>query len=124
DRLIRVNEHRRAALAGEARDAFDVQAAAVPEADVRRGYERRSLVDRVGEALQRDRPVALGGNVDDPDAASLLRVPDLADRRKLEVADDDGVASLVEAQPAGERAHARGDRRPGRALVPPRGHRS
>ena len=93
DRLVRVDQDERAALVREPRDRLDVVAAAVAEADVRDRDERRLLVDRLLEALERDRPVRLGGHVLDPHAAPLLRVPDLADRRELEVADDDLVAA-------------------------------
>src|SRR4249919_2842818 len=107
----------RTSTGSEPRDRLDVLAAAVAEAHVRDRDERRLLVDRLLEALERDRPVRLGGNVLDAHAAPLLRVPDLADRGELEVADDDLVALAVEAQAARERAYAGRDRRRHRDLV-------
>ena len=91
---------------------------------MRDGDQRRALVDRGLEALERDRPVRLGGHVDYADAAALLGVRDLTDRRKLEVADDDRVAALAEAQAAEQRADAGGDRSRHRDLVLVRVHQA
>ena len=51
-----------------------------------------SLVDRLVEPLERDLR-AVGGHDVHLGAAQLLRVPDLADRRELEVADHDLAAA-------------------------------
>ena len=72
-------------------DARDVEPPAVAEAHVRDGDQGGALVDRRLEALERDRAVRLRRDVHHADAASLLGVGDLADRRELEVADDDRV---------------------------------
>ncbi len=117
DRLVGVDEHRRARLVRDAADALDVEPAAVPEADVRDRHQRRPLVDCRLEALQRDRPVRFRRHVHDPHAAPLLRVRDLADSRELEVADHDRVAPVAEAEAADEPAHTRGDRGRDRDLV-------
>ena len=65
--------------------SLDVDARAVPVADVRDRDDARVVVDLALEALERDRPVRVGLDVDDARAAQLLRVPDLADRRELPV---------------------------------------
>ena len=105
-RLVGVDQHQCPSLVRQPGDGLDVEPAAVPKTDVGHGDERGLLVDGGLEALERDRPVRLGRHVLDAHPASLLCVPDLADRRKLEVADHDLVATLAEAQPARKRAHA------------------
>ena len=89
DRLVRVGEAERARVVRDPRDLGDVVAVAGAVGDGRAADERRPLVDRLGEALRRDRPVRLGPDVDDLGAAQLLRVRDLADRRELVLADHD-----------------------------------
>ncbi len=92
-------------------DALEVDAGAVAVAHLRDRDERRALVDRGVEGLERyDGGIALR-HVPDREAAVFLRVPDLADGRELEVGDDDAVAPGVRAQAAGDRVHARRDRR-------------
>ena len=87
--LIAVREAERAPLVGEARDLGDVEA--VPGAVRDRGAadERRALVDRLGEALERDAAVVVRTHVHDLGAAELLRMGDLADGRELELGDHD-----------------------------------
>ncbi len=116
-RLVGVHEDERSPLVGEPGHGLDVELASVAKTDVRHRDERRLLVDRRLEPLEGDRPVGLGGHVLDPHAAAFLCVPDLADRRELEVAHDDLVAPLPEPEPAGERAHAGRDRGRHRHLV-------
>ena len=106
DRLVGIRPGRAPRARAQAGHGLDVEPAPVPEADVRDRDERGLLVDRGLEPLERDRPVGLGRDVLDPHAAPLLRVPDLPDRRELEVADDDLVAALSEAQ-ARSRARSR-----------------
>ena len=74
------------------------------ERDRRAADERRPLVDRLGEAIERDAAVCLGPDVDDLRAAQLLRVCDLPDGRKLVVADDDPVPLAREIERGDERA--------------------
>ena len=91
-------------------DALEVDAGAVAVADLRDRDERRALVDRGVERLERhDGRVALR-HVADREAAVLLRVPDLPDGRELEVGDDDAVAPAVRAQAARDGVHAGRDR--------------
>ena len=80
-RLVRIEEAQRAALVRDPRDLLDREPRAVPVADRRHGNDRGALVDRLVHLLGRD-DVHLR-------AAQLLRVPDLADRRELVVADHD-----------------------------------
>ena len=94
DRLVRVGEAERARLVRDPRDLGDVVAVAGAVRDGRAADERRPLVDRLGEALGRDRAVGLGRDVDDLGAAQLLRMRDLADGRELVLADHDLRARL------------------------------
>ena len=70
------------------RDLLDVEPRPVAVADGGDRDDSRLFVDRLLEALDRD-PRAVRVHVHDLRAAQLLRVPDLADRRELEVADHD-----------------------------------
>ena len=93
--LVAVGEHERAVRVRHLGDRGHV--VAVPRAvrDRRAADERRALVDRLGEALGRDRPVGVGAHVHDLGAAELLGVGDLADRRELVLADHDAVAAAA-----------------------------
>ena len=106
DRLVAVGEHERAVLVGELGDRGDVVAVARAVGDGRAADERRPLVDRLREALERDRAVRLGLDVDDLRAAQLLRVRDLADGRELVLADHDPVRP---PRSSGERGDERAD---------------
>ena len=88
DGLVGVEQHERAALTRDPRDALDVEARAVAVADRGDRDERRLLVDRGVERLERDLG-ALRRDVDHLCAARFLCVPDLADRRELEVGKHD-----------------------------------
>jgi len=70
----------------DARDLLDRQPRPVAVANRRDRDDRGLLVDRLVKALERDLH-AVRRDVDDSRTAQLLRVPDLADRRELEVAD-------------------------------------
>ena len=72
--------------------------------------ERRSLVDRFGEAFDGDAPVRLGADVNDLRAAKLLCVRDLPDRGELVLADHDPVPLAGEIERRDEGAHALRDR--------------
>ena len=116
DRLVGVEQDEGAALPGELDDGLDVGHRTRPVGDVRDRDERRVLVDRPVERLQRHGAVAGDPDVLDPRAARRLRVPDLPDGRKLQVGDDDLRPARV-AQAAGEGAHAGRERGRDRDLV-------
>ena len=80
---------------GDLGDRRHVVAVAGAVRDRRAADEGRALVDRLGEALGRDRPVGVGTNVHHLRAAELLRVGDLADGRELVLADHDAVAAAA-----------------------------
>src|SRR5207253_8654523 len=109
-RLVRIEEDESPALVRKLDHTGDVGPASVAEADVGDRDKRRLLVDRGVEAFERDRRIGLRGNVDDAGAAALLRMPDLTDRRELEIADHDFVAPLLEAETAGQCTYAGRDR--------------
>jgi hypothetical protein len=94
----------------EARDLGDVEPVARAVRDGRAADERRALVDRLREALERDAAVGLGPHVHDLGAAELLRVRNLADRRELELRDHDPVPAALERQRAHEPADTLRDR--------------
>ena len=94
-RLVAVGEHERAACMRDLGDRRDVVAVAGAIRDGRAADERRALVDRLGEALGRDRAVGVGTHVHHLGAAELLRVSDLTDRRELVLADHDAVAAAA-----------------------------
>ena len=105
DRLVAVREEGRSRGVRELGDRRDVVAVARAERHGRAADERRPLVDRVGEALERDAAVVLRPDVDDLGAAKLLRVRDLTDRRELVLADDDPVPLAREIERRDEPAH-------------------
>ena len=74
------------------------------ERERRAADERRPLVDRVGEAIERDPPVCVRQDMDNLRAAQLLRVCDLTDGRELVLADDDAVPLAREIERGDERA--------------------
>ena len=115
-RLVAVREAQGAVVVRETGDLGDVEPGARAVGDGRAADERRSLVDRFREPLDRNPPVGLGKDVDDLGAAELLRVRDLADGRELELRDHDPPTLRLERQRAHERAHALRDRRRHRDL--------
>ena len=118
DGLVAVGEHERAVRVGGLGDRGDVVPVACPVGDRRAADERRALVDRCCELLGRDRAVGLGPHVHDLRPAQLLRVGDLADRRKLVVADHDPVPpAALERERRDDPADALRDRRRDRDLV-------
>jgi hypothetical protein len=95
---------------GEFDNSGDIQACAVPEADLGHRNELRFLINQLLEILERDIPVGAAGNVDYARATQFLCVPDLRMGGELEVADNDFVAPLVEIERAGERVDPGGCR--------------
>ena len=65
DRLVHVEQHVRAVLVRKLDDGGHVDHRAVPVADVRDRDDQRVVVDRAREALDRNRSVGPGGDVDD-----------------------------------------------------------
>ena len=82
---------KRALLVREAGDLGDVEPVAGAVRDRGAADERRALVDRLGEALERDAAVGSGRTWTTSAPRELLRVGDLTDRRELELGDDDPV---------------------------------
>ena len=111
--LVGVEEHERAVLLADPRDLLGGQPRAVAVADGRDRDDRGALVDRALDVLRRD-DVHLR-------TAQLLRVPDLADRRELVVADHD-LRPLREVDRTRERADACRERRRDRDVVGLRVH--
>ena len=91
-------------LAGKAVDRLDVVHRTRPVGDEGRADERGPLVDRSGVRL------GIGLDLDDLGAAQLLRVRDLADRRKLVRRDHDPVPLTPELERADQPADRSGDR--------------
>ena len=96
-RLVAVRETERALLVREARDLGDVEPVARAVRDRGAADERRPLVDRLGEALERDAAVGIRAHVDDLCSPELLRMRDLTDRRELELRDHDAIPSQARA---------------------------
>ncbi len=105
-RLVAVRETERPVLVREAGDLGDVEPIARAVRDRRAADERRSLVDRLREALERDSTLRVGAHVDDLRSAQLLRVRDLTDRRELELRDHDAISSRLERERADQAAHS------------------
>ena len=103
--LVAVGEDDRAVLVAELRDRRHVVAMPRPERDGGAANERRPLVDRLGEALERDAAVRFRTDVDDLGTPQLLRVRDLANRGELVLTDDDAVPLAREVERRDERAH-------------------
>ena len=94
-RLVAVGEDERSVRVGDLGDRGDVVAVARAIRDRRAADESGALVDRLGEALGRNRAVGVGPHVHHLGAAQLLRMGDLADRRELVLADHDPVAAAA-----------------------------
>ena len=109
DRLVGVEHDEGAPLVRDLRDLLDVEPRAVAITDGGDRHDGGLLVDRLVEPLDGDLR-SVGVHVHDLGAAQLLRVPDLADGRELEVADHD-LRPCLEVDRARERAHAGRERR-------------
>ena len=115
--LVAVGQHDRARGVRRLGDRGHVVPVAGAVGERRAADERRSLVDRLGKPLRRDRAVAVGPDVHDLRSAQLLRMGDLADRRELVLGDHDPVPLTAQVERGHQPADALRDRGRDRDVV-------
>ena len=107
-RLVGVDQTERALGVGGGGDRRDVLDRAAGEVHVRGRDQRRALIDRAGDRVDRHRHLVRALHHDDLDPAALLGEPLIGDRRKVEGGEND-LRALAIVERLGHRAHGDGD---------------